>query len=221
MMLFAWSRWDRWHVGQNLRSDADWCGARARRILGIASISPGIAPRSGRNALRPVSSATALRLFLRQFESPLLLILIFAAVAAAALRQWTDASARAIGKSSKRLPPAYIIATTAPARVSPSTSATDVETSATASTPIRPSLRDAGRPEVPREFSVVPQHQVIPSSVLAEYLISFTALIVLLSMSLGRRPLCAKHRRLPHLDARRFVFSAPGIFIFPLGAPGS
>ena len=46
----------------------------------------------GPNALRPVSATTALRLFLRQFQSPLLLILIFAAIVAAALKQWVDAS---------------------------------------------------------------------------------------------------------------------------------
>jgi hypothetical protein len=37
-------------------------------------------------------------------------------------------------------------------------------------------LQDAGMPEVPREFSVVPQHQVIPSAVLAEishFILSF------------------------------------------------
>ncbi len=50
-------------------------------------------------------------------------------------------SARATAKSSRRLPPAYMTATTAPARNSPSRSAPDIDTKATASTPMRPAMR--------------------------------------------------------------------------------
>ena len=50
-------------------------------------------------------------------------------------------SARATAKSSSILPPAYMMATTIPARFWPSTSAPDIETKATASTPIRPAAK--------------------------------------------------------------------------------
>lgn len=48
--------------------------------------------RDGPNAVRAQSQAGALRLLLRQFESPLVLILVFAGVIAGGLRQWVDAS---------------------------------------------------------------------------------------------------------------------------------
>jgi P-type Mg2+ transporter len=46
----------------------------------------------GPNSVAAASRLTALRLLLRQFESPLALILAFAAAVALALRQWVDAS---------------------------------------------------------------------------------------------------------------------------------
>ena len=47
-------------------------------------------------------------------------------------------SARATAKSSSRWPPEYMMATTIPARFSPSISAPDIDMKATASTPSRP-----------------------------------------------------------------------------------
>jgi Mg2+-importing ATPase len=48
--------------------------------------------RVGPNALSPRQRATALTTFLRQFRSPLVLILIFAAAVSAIAGQWTDAA---------------------------------------------------------------------------------------------------------------------------------
>ncbi|MGZ7066232.1 MAG: cation-transporting P-type ATPase, partial [Candidatus Aminicenantales bacterium] len=48
--------------------------------------------RVGPNALAPRRRATALTTFLRQFRSPLVLILIFAAVVAAIAGEWVDAA---------------------------------------------------------------------------------------------------------------------------------
>ena len=48
--------------------------------------------RHGPNTLRPPSRAAWLRLLARQFESPLVAILVFAAAVAALVRDWTDAS---------------------------------------------------------------------------------------------------------------------------------
>jgi P-type Mg2+ transporter len=45
----------------------------------------------GPNSMEDARRLTALRLLLRQFESPLVLILIFGAVVSLALRQWVDA----------------------------------------------------------------------------------------------------------------------------------
>src|SRR6187397_3110475 len=44
----------------------------------------------GSNSVEDVSHLSALRLLLRQFESPLVLILIFAAVISLVLQQWVD-----------------------------------------------------------------------------------------------------------------------------------
>src|SRR5689334_3134406 len=46
----------------------------------------------GPNALEVRQQATALALFINQFKSPLVLILIFAALISAAVGEWTDAS---------------------------------------------------------------------------------------------------------------------------------
>lgn len=48
--------------------------------------------RQGPNALKPPSRFAPLRLLARQFESPLVAILVFAAVVAAIVRDWTDAA---------------------------------------------------------------------------------------------------------------------------------
>jgi Mg2+-importing ATPase len=48
--------------------------------------------RDGANALRARPTLSQARLFLRQFENPLILILVFAAVVAAVVRDWTDAA---------------------------------------------------------------------------------------------------------------------------------
>jgi len=45
----------------------------------------------GHNALRPHAQASALRLFIAQFRSPLVLILLFATLVSASLQEWTDA----------------------------------------------------------------------------------------------------------------------------------
>ncbi|HSF22970.1 MAG TPA: cation-transporting P-type ATPase, partial [Blastocatellia bacterium] len=46
----------------------------------------------GLNTIREQQQATALRLFLNQFKSPLVLILIFAAIVSLMVGEWTDAS---------------------------------------------------------------------------------------------------------------------------------
>ncbi len=56
--------------------------ARAARVLG--SVGP--------NSVEDAAKTGVLRLILRQFESPLILILIFAAVVSLVLQQWVDAS---------------------------------------------------------------------------------------------------------------------------------
>jgi Mg2+-importing ATPase len=48
--------------------------------------------RYGANSVEDRSEATALRLLLRQFESPLVLILVFAALVSLVVREWVDAS---------------------------------------------------------------------------------------------------------------------------------
>jgi Mg2+-importing ATPase len=48
--------------------------------------------RYGPNALKVRPQVSALRLLVRQFESPLILILVFAAVVAAVVKDWTDAA---------------------------------------------------------------------------------------------------------------------------------
>ncbi|MBL8836024.1 MAG: magnesium-translocating P-type ATPase, partial [Alphaproteobacteria bacterium] len=48
--------------------------------------------RVGPNAIRDATRLSALRLLLRQFESPLMFILVFAAAISLALRQWVDSA---------------------------------------------------------------------------------------------------------------------------------
>ena len=47
---------------------------------------------SGLNQIEDATRLSALRLLLRQFESPLVLILVFAAAVSLALQQWVDAA---------------------------------------------------------------------------------------------------------------------------------
>ena len=60
---------------------------------------------------------------------------------ARSINDFRSRSARATAKSSSTLPPAYMTATTTPARFSPSASAADIETNAIASTPMRPARK--------------------------------------------------------------------------------
>lgn len=67
--------------------------------VALGSGSGGLAPdraeerlaETGPNAIEDVASLSAVRLLLRQLESPLVLILVFAAVISLALREWLDA----------------------------------------------------------------------------------------------------------------------------------
>ena len=75
-------------------------------------------------------------------------------------------AARAKAKSSKRLPPEYMMAMTIPAKFCPSTSAPDIDTSATASTPKRPARKSRiMEPSNPTTTGIVPaaQHQFAQS----------------------------------------------------------
>lgn len=56
--------------------------SQAERVLGTV----------GPNSVEDAAQTSVLRLILRQFESPLILILVFAAVVSLALQQWVDAS---------------------------------------------------------------------------------------------------------------------------------
>lgn len=82
-------------------------------------------------------------------------------------------------------------------------------------------LQAAGMPEVPREFSVVPQHQSSPTPSSPKYPISFFPSTALLPAKRGRRRPCAMRQQLNSVNDRRFVSSALGIFIFRQGAAGS
>ena len=79
---------------------ADYWSVPADRLTAeLASSATGLSraeaarrlSRHGPNLVVARPQATALRLFLRQFESPLVLILVFAAVISAIVRDWTDA----------------------------------------------------------------------------------------------------------------------------------
>ena len=75
-------------------------------------------------------------------------------------------AARAKAKSSNRLPPEYMMAMTIPAKFCPSTSAPDIDTSATASTPKRPARKSRiMEPSNPTTTGIVPaaQHQFAQS----------------------------------------------------------
>ena len=80
--------------------DRYWSLPPERLLTALRASPEGLTPqaaarrlkRYGRNVLRARPRASALRLLLRQFESPLILILVFAAVVAAMVKDWTDAS---------------------------------------------------------------------------------------------------------------------------------
>ena len=57
-------------------------------------------------------------------------------------------------------------------------------------------LQAAGLPAVPREFAVVPQHQIIPSNTMAEICEFIRVFDRLPPERLGRQRLCARRRQL-------------------------
>jgi Mg2+-importing ATPase len=77
-----------------------WSVSPEELIRALESSPNGLSPQEaqrrlvqeGPNTLGTVGRAPAWRLFLRQFESPLVLILIFAALVSAFLQDWTDAA---------------------------------------------------------------------------------------------------------------------------------
>jgi Mg2+-importing ATPase len=78
-----------------------WWSEPAERLLeGLRSGAAGLTAEEaaarlrqhGPNALRPRARLAALRLLLRQFQSPLVAILVFAALIAALVGDWTDAA---------------------------------------------------------------------------------------------------------------------------------
>jgi Mg2+-importing ATPase len=79
--------------------DGYWGWPAERAIADLQSAQQGLTNaeagarlvRSGPNALRARPRLSALRLFIRQFESPLILILIFAAIVAGFAHEWMDA----------------------------------------------------------------------------------------------------------------------------------
>jgi Mg2+-importing ATPase len=81
-------------------ANAFWSEPPERLLERLGSTREGLAAaeaaarlrRQGPNALRPPSRFAPLRLLARQFESPLVAILVFAAVVAAIVRDWTDAA---------------------------------------------------------------------------------------------------------------------------------
>lgn len=81
-------------------TDAAYWSVDAETLAARFGTAPGgLTPRQaeanlaafGRNSVEDASRLTALRLMLRQFESPLVLILAFAAVISLVLQQWVDA----------------------------------------------------------------------------------------------------------------------------------
>jgi Mg2+-importing ATPase len=68
----------------------DLLGARASGLTAAEARERLL--RHGPNSLRPPSRLAGLRLLVRQFESPLVAILVFAALVSALVRDWTDAA---------------------------------------------------------------------------------------------------------------------------------
>ena len=87
-------------VQSGLVPDAYWSIDTAQLLSGLRSSSSGLSQSEaearlkqyGANALEQRRQATALALLLRQFRSPLVLILIFAAAVSGVLGEWVDAS---------------------------------------------------------------------------------------------------------------------------------
>jgi P-type Mg2+ transporter len=79
---------------------AYWSLATEELLSSLHSSKTGLQPADaeqrlkqyGPNSIRTQQQATALRLLLRQFESPLVLILIFAAIVSGVVGEWIDAS---------------------------------------------------------------------------------------------------------------------------------
>lgn len=80
--------------------DAFWSLPAERVIAAARTSAEGLSPaeaairlrRDGPNAVGAAQSLSGLKLLLRQFESPLSLILVFGAVISMALREWLDAA---------------------------------------------------------------------------------------------------------------------------------
>jgi len=89
------------HLGLAVHhKDAYWSLGAAELLAKFDSSAEGLSAaeaavrlkRFGPNSVEDQARLTPLRLLLRQFESPLVLILIFAAVVSLGLRQWVDSS---------------------------------------------------------------------------------------------------------------------------------
>jgi P-type Mg2+ transporter len=75
------------------RSAAELMGELGAQAQGLSMAEAALRlERHGANSVEEQSQATALRLLLRQFESPLVLILVFAALVSLVTQQWVDAS---------------------------------------------------------------------------------------------------------------------------------
>jgi Mg2+-importing ATPase len=75
------------------RSAADLMSALGAQAQGLlATEAASRLERHGANSVEEQSPVTVLRLLLRQFESPLVLILVFAALVSLVVREWVDAS---------------------------------------------------------------------------------------------------------------------------------
>ena len=79
---------------------AYWSLAPEQLLSALHTTNNGLQPADvnqrlkqyGLNTIKAQQQATALRLFLSQFKSPLVLILIFAAIVSLIVAEWTDAS---------------------------------------------------------------------------------------------------------------------------------
>jgi Mg2+-importing ATPase len=83
-----------------MTAEAYWSFAPEQLLSALHASKDGLQPAEaeqrlkqyGLNTIRAQQQATALRLLLSQFKSPLVLILIFAAVVSGIVREWVDAS---------------------------------------------------------------------------------------------------------------------------------
>jgi len=82
------------------RVQAYWCRDAGELLAALGTSRAGLTQREadarlaryGENSVAASQTTTTARLLLRQFESPLVLILVFGACVSLLLRQWTDAS---------------------------------------------------------------------------------------------------------------------------------